>query len=135
MKINTRIAAAFALGSALLAAPVMAQDSPVIGVWNTEARTDFGTFVSTVTVAHDGGAYTVTIVDTPPPGAGEGMPALASTVTDVTVDGANFSFKRNLESPQGAMVLTYNGSVAGDALTAEVASAFGNIPVTGTRAE
>lgn len=134
MKILTRIAA-FALGTALLVTPATAQDSPVIGVWNTEARTDFGTFVSTVTVAHEAGAYTVTIVDTLPPGAGAGMPVMPSTVSNVSVDGANFSFKRSLESPQGAMELTYSGSVAGDALTAEVASAFGNIPVTGTRAQ
>jgi len=134
MNIFHRIAATLALGFATIAAPVVAQDSPVLGTWNTVATTDFGTFVSTVTVTHENGAYTVSIVDTPPAG-GEAPPMMASTVSDVTVEGANFSFKRNMETPQGAMELVYTGSVTGDALTAQVASSFGNIPVTGTRAE
>ena len=129
-----RLAAAFALSTATIAAPAMAQDSPFVGVWNTQAVTDFGTFASTVTVAHQGGAYTVAIVDVPPAG-GEAPPAMASTISDVAVDGTTFSFKRNMETPQGAMELVYTGSVAGDALTAQVASSFGNIPVTGTRAQ
>jgi hypothetical protein len=123
--------AGLALVASLVAMPAMAQDSPVVGVWNTQAVTDFGTFASTVTVIEDEGGYLVTIEDAP----AEGMPAMEGTVSDVVVDGATFSFKRNLAGPQGPMVLAYTGNVDGDALTATVASDFGNIPVTGTRAD
>ena len=50
------------------------------------------------------------------------------------VDGAQFSFKRKLTTPQGDMTLSYTGTVDGDKLTAEVDTGqFGKIPVTGTR--
>lgn len=122
---------ALALVASLVATPALAQDSPVVGVWNTQAVTDFGTFASTVTVIEDEGGYLVTIEDAP----AEGMPAMEGSVSDVVVVGTSFSFKRNLAGPQGPMVLAYSGNVDGDALTATVASDFGNIPVTGTRAD
>ena len=58
---------------------------------------------------------------------------MPSTISDVVVDGAKFSFKRKLTTPQGEMNLTYTGTVDGDALTAEVGSDFGPITMTGTR--
>ena len=54
--------------------------------------------------------------------------------TDVVVDGASFSFKRKLTTPQGEMNFSYTGTVDGDKMTAEVDTGqFGKIPVTGTR--
>lgn len=123
--------AALAVAAMLVSAPAAAQESPVVGTWDTQAVTDFGTFRATVTIAEGDGGYSVTIVDAP----AEGMPAMASTISNVVVDGASFSFTRSLTSPQGPMTLTYTGNVDGDALTATVASDFGNIPVTGTRAQ
>ena len=127
--------AALATAAALLAMPAQAQDSPVVGTWNTQARTDFGTFASTMTVAHEGGVYSVTMVDQAPAAGGQGMPPMESSISGVSVDGNSFTFKRSLTTPQGPMELSYSGSVDGDSLTAEVASSFGNIPVTGTRAD
>jgi hypothetical protein len=109
--------------------------SPVLGTWNTQAVTDFGTFASTMTVAAAADGYTITLVDAPMPGAPADAPPMQSTVSDVVVDGTSFSFKRSMTTPQGAMDLTYSGSVDGNSLTAQVASSFGNIPVTGTRAD
>ncbi|MCL6251471.1 hypothetical protein M3P36_10515 [Altererythrobacter sp. KTW20L] len=87
--------AGVALVASLVAMPALAQDSPVVGVWNTQAVTDFGTFASTVTVIEDEGGYLVTIEDAP----AEGMPPMEGSVSDVVVEGASFSFKRNLAGP------------------------------------
>ena len=127
--------AALVAGASLMAAPALAQSSPVVGKWATESVTDFGTFRATMTVAQEGGAYTVNIQDIAPEGgagAGGGG-AMPSVISDVVVDGSKFSFKRKLTTPQGEMNLTYNGTVEGNSLTGEVGSDFGPIKLTGTR--
>src|SRR6186713_3551475 len=125
--------AVLAAGASLIAAPALAADSPVVGTWNTEAVTDFGTFKATMTVAEAGGGYTIDIKDVPLEGAPPAPPSPPGAITDVVVDGAKFSFKRKLTTPQGDMQLAYAGVVSGDTFTAEVNSQFGKIPVTGTR--
>jgi hypothetical protein len=122
--------AALVAGASLMAAPALAQSSPVVGIWNTEAVTDFGTFKATMTVAEANGAHTVNIQDVAQEGA---PPAMPSTISDVVVDGPKFAFKRKLTTPQGEMQLTYTGTVEGNTLTAEVGSDFGPIKMTGTR--
>jgi len=126
--------AALAAGASLMAVPALAAGSPVVGSWATEAVTDFGTFKSTVTVTEANGTYTVDIKDVPLEGAPPSPPSPPGAITDVVVDGANFSFKRKLTTPQGDMQLSYTGKVEGDKLTAQVdTGAFGVLPVTGTR--
>jgi hypothetical protein len=126
--------AALAAAASLMAAPALAADSPVVGVWNTEAVTDFGTFKSTMTVAEANGAYTIDIKDVPIEGAPPSPPSPPGAITDVVVDGAKFSFKRKLATPQGEMNFSYTGTVEGDKLTADVDTGqFGKIPVTGVR--
>jgi hypothetical protein len=126
--------AALAMGASLMAVPALAADSPVVGTWNTEAVTDFGTFKATMTVAEAGEGYAIDIKDVPLEGAPPAPPSPPGAVTDVVVDGANFSFKRKLTTPQGDMTLSYTGTVDGDKLTAQVDTGqFGTIPVTGTR--
>ena len=126
--------AVLAAGASLFAAPAFAADSPVVGTWNTEAVTDFGTFKSTMTIAEANGVYTVDIKDVPIEGAPPAPPSPPGVITDVLVDGAKLSFKRKLTTPQGEMNFTYTGTVDGDKLTAEVDTGeFGKIPVTGTR--
>ena len=125
---------ALAAAASLIAVPALAADSPVVGTWNTEAVTDFGTFKATMTVAEANGAYTIDIKDVPLEGAPPAPPSPPGAVTDVVVDGAKFSFKRKLTTPQGDMTLSYTGAVDGDKMTAEVDTGqFGKIPVTGTR--
>ena len=126
--------AVLAAGVALMAPPALAADSPVVGTWNTEAVTDFGTFKATMTVAEANGTYTVDIKDVPIEGAPPAPPSPPGAITDVVVDGAKISFKRKLTTPQGEMTMTYTGTVEGDKLTAEAdIGEFGKIPVTGTR--
>jgi len=126
--------AVVAASATLIAAPVFAADSPVVGTWNTEAVTDFGTFKATMTVAEANGAYTIDIKDVPIEGAPPAPPSPPGAITDVVVDGAKFSFKRKLTTPQGDLTMSYTGTVDGDKLTAEVDTGqFGKIPVSGTR--
>jgi len=126
--------AAFLAGASLISIPALAASSPVVGTWNTEAVTDFGTFRATMTVAEDGDGYAIDIKDVPIEGAPPAPPSPPGAVTDVVVDGASFSFKRKLTTPQGDMTLSYAGTVDGDKLTAQVDTGqFGTIPVTGTR--
>jgi hypothetical protein len=126
--------AILAVGASLMAVPALAADSPVVGVWNTEAVTDFGTFKATMTVAEANGTYTVDIKDVPLEGAPPSPPSPPGAITDVVVDGAKISFKRKLTTPQGELMMSYTGTVDGDKLTAEAdIGEFGKIPVTGTR--
>ena len=125
--------AALAAGASLLAVPALAAGSPLVGVWDTVAKTDFGEFKSTMTVTEAGDSYAIDVKDVPLEGAPPAPPSPPGAITDIVVDGANFSFKRKLTSPQGEIELAYTGIVAGDTFTAEVNSQFGKIPVTGTR--
>ena len=126
--------AVLAASASLIAAPALAADSPVVGTWNTEAVTDFGTFKATMTVAEASGAYTIDIKDVPLEGAPPAPPSPPGAITDVVVNGGAFSFKRKLTTPQGELTMSYAGTVDGDKLTAEVDTGqFGKIPVTGTR--
>jgi hypothetical protein len=125
--------AALVAGAALMAVPAWAQSSPVVGKWATAVESDFGKFEAVMTVAPADSGYTVDIKDAPMPGAPADAPPMPSVISDVVVDGQTFSFKRKLTTPQGEMNLTYNGTVDGDTLTAEVGSDFGPLKLTGTR--
>ena len=125
--------AALAAAASLLAAPALAADSPVVGTWDTAVDVQGQKVTAELTVAHAGDAYTVTIKDGPFPGAPADAPAMPSTISDITVDGAKLTFKRKLTTPQGEMNLTYTANASGDTLTGEIGSDFGPIALTGTR--
>ena len=125
--------AALAAAASLIAAPALAADSPVLGTWATAVDVQGQKVTAEMTVAQAGDAYTVTIKDGPFPGAPADAPAMPSSISDVTVDGAKLTFKRKLTTPQGEMNLTYTATMNGDALTGEVNSDFGPIAMTGTR--
>jgi hypothetical protein len=129
-----KVALAAALAAASFAAPAVAAGSPVVGSWAVVADVQGQKFESTVTVAEANGAYTVEIKDQPMTGPdGAAMPPMESKISDVKIDGANFSFKRTLAFGDMPMELAYSGKVDGNALSAEVNSPMGAIPVTGTR--
>ena len=125
-------AAAAVAGSLAFAAPALAEDSPVLGTWATEAKTDFGTFKSNWTVAQADGAYTVEVVDAPMEG-GPGGPPPESTISNVKVEANTLSFTRSLKREQGPMDLKYTVTVDGATMTGQANSDFGPIPITGTR--
>ncbi len=134
---NGKFATALAAAALAWAMPGWAQESPVVGTWNIAAETPMGTQQSTWTFAEGSDGPTVTVVDAPmaggPPGGAQGETPTDST-SDLVVDGAQFSFKRQLTTPMGPMEFAYTGSVAGTELTAEANTSFGVIAVTGTRA-
>ena len=130
---TVRLAALVAAAS-LVAVPALAADSPVAGTWAIVADTQMGKFESTMTVAEAAGAYTVAIVDGPMTGPdGQPMPAMASTISEVKVEGNGFTFKRTIDFQGQAIALSYAGTVEGDKLTATANSDFGPTPITGTR--
>ena len=128
-----KITFAAAAAAMFVAAPAFAA-SPVVGTWATEAKSDFGTFKSTWTVAEEGGGYTVNVADAPfEGGPGAGGPPPTSTISDVHVDGNTLTFKRVLVIGDMTVNLSYSVTVDGNAMTGQTHSDFGDIPITGTR--
>jgi hypothetical protein len=115
------------------AAPVFAADSPVAGTWATEAKSDFGTFKSTWTVAEAAGAYTIDVKDAPMEGAPADAPPPKSTISEVKVDGNTLTFNRELVMGDMTIKLSYKVTADGNTLTGQTHSDFGDIPITGTR--
>ena len=133
---NARYLAAVALaGAAFVSVPAFAADSPIVGTWATEAKSDFGTFKSTWTVAQDGNGYTVDVKDAPMEGAGApaGGDPPKSTISDVAVDGSTLTFNRELVMGDMTIKLAYKVTADGDTLAGQTHSDFGDIPITGTR--
>ncbi len=128
-----RFAALAAAGALFAATPAFAADSPVVGTWATEAKSDFGTFKSTWTVAQNGGAYTIDVKDAPQEGAPADAPPPKSTISDVAVDGSTLTFNRELVMGDMTIKLAYKVTADGSALTGMTHSDFGDIPITGTK--
>ncbi|MBO0749257.1 MAG: hypothetical protein J2O44_02345 [Porphyrobacter sp.] len=131
--------AALAAVAMFAAAPAFAADSPVVGTWATEAKSDFGTFKSTWTVAQNGGTYTIDVKDAPmdgAPGGGDGAPP-KSTISNVKVDGSTLSFDRELVMGDMTIKINYKATANGNALTGQSHVNMGDmpmdIPITGTR--
>lgn len=132
-------AALAAAGALFAATPAFAADSPVVGTWATEAKSDFGTFKSTWTVAQSGDAYTIDVKDAPMPGGPGGDAGAApaappkSTISDVKVEGNKLTFKRELVMGDMTIDLNYDVTVDGGAMTGTTHSSFGDIPISGTK--
>ncbi|GAA0269017.1 hypothetical protein GCM10009127_06130 [Alteraurantiacibacter aestuarii] len=129
------MAIAASLAATFTGVPAMAQDSSALGTWDTAIDVQGTKIESTLILTQADDGYGVEIVDGPMPGAPADAPPMASVISDVAVDGATFTFKRALTTPQGPMNLTYSGTADGDTLTGQILSDFGPIPLTGTRAE
>jgi hypothetical protein len=128
-----RFAVIAAAGALFAAAPAFAADSPVVGTWATEAKSDFGTFKSTWTVAQSDGAYTIDVKDAPMDGAPADAPPPKSTISNVAVDGSTLTFDRELVMGDMTIKLSYKVTADGTTLTGQTHSDFGDIPITGTR--
>jgi hypothetical protein len=131
-------AALAAAGAMFAATPAFAADSALAGTWATEAKSDFGTFKSTWTVADSNGTYTVDVKDAPPEGGaggGDGAPPAPSksTISNVAVSGNTLTFDRELVMGDMTIKLSYKVTADGNALTGMTHSDFGDIPITGTK--
>jgi hypothetical protein len=124
-----RIALFAAAALAVMSAPALAATA-VDGKWAIEAKTDFGVFKSTMTVADSGGATTVEIVDVPT----EGMPPPGpSKISDIKVEGNKLTFKREVSFGDMPIALDYTATVDGSTLTGTANSSFGATAITGTK--
>ena len=128
-----RFAVIAAAGALFAATPAFAADSPVVGTWATEAKSDFGTFKSTWTVAQSGDAYTIDVKDAPQEGAPADAAPPKSTISNVAVDGSTLTFDRELVMGDMTIKLAYKVTADGNTLTGETHSDFGDIPITGTK--
>jgi len=125
----TRFAATAFVAAAIYAAPAYA--AGVAGKWDIVAEAQGQQFKSTLTVTEAAGAYTVEVVDVPAEG---GFPPMASTTSDIVVNGNELAFKRNITG-DFAFTLNYKLTVDGDTMKGEANSDFGPAPITGTRAK
>ena len=130
MTLFARLAAIAALGSAVFSTPAMAQDAPVLGTWETVMETPMGTLTGTLKLSQADGGYTVELAEQMP----EGTPAMQSAISNVMVEGDTLTFDRSLTTDQGPIELKYSLAAQGNELTGKADSAFGAIPITGTRA-
>jgi hypothetical protein len=129
--------AALAAAAVAFATPAMAADSPVVGTWATEAKSDFGTFKSTWTVTDSNGTYAIDVKDAPPeggpPGGDAGGAPPKSTISNVAVNGNTLTFDRELVMGDMTIKLAYKVTADGNTLTGMTHSDFGDIPITGTK--
>ena len=117
-----------------LAAPVVATpaDEPsFLGEWTATASTPGGDVSETIKAVRAGNGYAITVkLVVPPP---EGTPE-AGPGTDIVLDGDNFSYKRSITTPGGALVISYTGVVSGDRFTGTVdLGGLAQAPYTGVR--
>ena len=111
-----RIAAAL-MWVLLVAFTAPAFGQSFVGEWTATAVTPGGNVSETLTVTKTADGYTIKakLVGPAQEGATEAGPA-----TDIVVDGARFSYKRTLNTPDGSLVITYTGVVSGDTFTGTV---------------
>ena len=124
-----RIAAALMLVLvAAFAAPAFEQS--FLGEWMATAVTLGGNVSETLTVTKTADGYEIKakLVGPVPEGTPEAGPG-----TDIVLDGDKFSYKRTLSTPEGALVITYTGTVSGDKFTGTVSLGGFEVPYTGVR--
>ncbi len=124
------IATAIAAAGMATASPALAQS--LVGTWDATVVVEgMGEFTETLTVSESGDGYSVV---GEPTGAAAAMPGAGpSPATNVTLDGDTFSFRRTIDTPQGAMEMTYSGTVEGDSFTGVVDMGFGQMAYSGVR--
>lgn len=110
---------------AWVSTPLWAAESPVTGTWQTEADTPAGKVAATFNFTQENGDIKLTIDET----------GIESKISEVKVDGAAFSFKREIAFGGGGLTLTYTGSVTGNTLTAIGKSEGVEVKLTGTRSQ
>jgi hypothetical protein len=108
---------AFSIGSAFAA-------SGIAGSWKVTMTSPRGTREVTLMIKEDKGAYTGTM---------QGAQGPVGDLKNVMVKGDDFSFVREINTPNGDITLNYSGKVDGDKISGTTKSQFGENPFTGTR--
>jgi hypothetical protein len=121
-----RIAATLTFVLVAAVAPASAQS--FLGEWTATAQTPAGDVSETLKVVKTNDGYAVTaelVVKDGSPQAGPG--------TDIVLDGDKFSYKRTVNTPDGALVITYSGVVSGDTFKGTADLGFAQAPYNGVR--
>lgn len=95
----------------------------VAGKWNVTMDTPIGTQKFVWDLQHAEGGWK---------GAMEGQTG-RSELNAIKVDGNNFGFDTRVNSPMGAINLTFSGAVNGDQISGACKTMFGNSQFTGQR--
>jgi hypothetical protein len=122
------IALSIPLAAALLTTPASAQS--FLGEWRATAQVPDQPVAETLTVTRTASGYSVTAKDVnpaPPPEmqAGPGV--------EVVLDGDTFSYKRVIQTPNGALEIVYKGTISGDTFTGTGEVGGYSIPYNGVR--
>lgn len=104
--------------------PVRAAEATLVGAWILTEPTPGGIENTRFVVGGSAGAWVARL-----------SARMPSTIKDLVIDGARFSFTRVAETPMGEIVLKYRGTVSGATFKGEVDTPFGANEFTGKRAE
>lgn len=94
---------------------------PAVGVWSVEMNTPLGALPATLTINQDGTGLMAA------DGLGE------APIDGIMFDGNGMTFEAEVDAQGQTLVLEFNGSVEGDAVSGAFGSDFGEFAVSGTR--
>lgn len=94
---------------------------PAVGVWSVEMNTPLGALPATLTINQDGTGLMAA------DGLGE------APIEGIMFDGNAMTFEAEVDAQGQTLVLEFNGSVDGDAVSGAFGSDFGDFAVSGTR--
>lgn len=116
---------------ALVAVPATAAAQSFVGRWTATAQAPDGPVSEEITAQRTGEGYTITgkLITEVPPGSPEGGPGY-----DIVLEGDSFTYKRKVTVPEiGEIVITYSGTVSGDAFTGTADIGGFTLPYNGVR--
>jgi len=111
------IACTIILSAQMLANSVFAQQDKLAGRWEGKIQSPQGERETNLVIKKEGDAYTGKM-----PGMRQGMEI---QLKDFKVDGDKVTAKADVESPQGALTINYNFTVAGETMKGQGALDFG----------
>lgn len=95
----------------------------VAGSWKLTMDTPFGVQTPLLAIKQDGNAFSGTLTGT----TGE------AALEELKVEGAKLSFAARAKTPMGTFKVSYEATVAGDALSGAYETMMGSTPFTGVR--
>lgn len=97
----------------------------VAGTWRVTMPTQIGTLQFVWDIAEEGAQWRGKMSGQPPVGNSE--------LKDIKVSGATISFLTTVQSPMGALQVTFTGTASGEKMTGTCKTRFGDNQFTATR--
>ena len=98
----------------------------VAGTWRVTMPTQIGTLQFVWDIAEEGEQWRGKMSGQPPVGNSE--------LKDIKVNGSTISFLTTVQSPMGALQLTFTGTAAGESMSGSCKTRFGDNQFTAVRA-